>query len=78
MWSDEQLAEAFRAVASEVPHPWELAGVTYHGESAASEWVAFLYNTETGATGGPEGWGSSPLVALDDLRSKLGEVRSET
>jgi hypothetical protein len=45
------------ALSAEIPEPYELAGVTYHGPEAHQEWVAFLVNNEEGRAGGPGGLG---------------------
>lgn len=69
-----ELREAFMALASQVPEPYELAGVTYHGPEAGCEWIAFLLDKAAGTTGGPEGCGATPLAALADLHSHLSEL----
>jgi hypothetical protein len=70
-----KLREAFMALSAEIPEPYELAGVTYHGPEAHQEWVAFLVNNEEGRAGGPEGWGDTPFAALSNLRSRLEGLR---
>lgn len=72
--NQKELHQAFQDLAAVIPDPFELAGVTYHGPDAHRDWVAFVLNRETGVASGPEGWGNTPLEALDDLRSRLSEM----
>jgi hypothetical protein len=69
-----ELDNAFTALEAEIPEPWELNGVVYHGPNHPCPWIAFLWNNKTGETGGPEGCGETPLEALADLRARLGEL----
>ncbi len=66
MIDPNELRSAFQAAAGEMPDDLELLGITYHGPEAHQEWVAIA-----GENGDPnvscEGWGTTPLEALEDL-----------
>lgn len=66
MIDQNELRSAFQAAAAEMPDDLELIGVTYHGPEADQGWVAVA-----GENGDPsvgcEGWGDSPLEALNAL-----------
>jgi hypothetical protein len=69
--SRDELEQVWREVAAAIPEPWELGGVTYHGPSHPGPWIAFVFNRAQGATGGPEGVGSTAVAALRDLRARI-------
>ncbi len=61
-----ELRSAFHGAAAEMPDDLELIGITYHGPDAHQEWVAVA--DENGDPNvGCEGWGGTPLEALNDL-----------
>ena len=70
----DELRQAFLALAVEVPEPHELAGVTFHGFASALPWVAFL-NGDTGNDDALacEAWGGTPFEALQALRRHMRE-----
>lgn len=70
--TDDDLAHAFAELSRQVPEPWELTGVTYHGRDRG--WVAFVYNNATYEFG-PEGVGGTAFEALADLRPQLSELQ---
>ncbi len=67
----DELRQAFLSLAAEIAEPYELAGVTFHGPQAHREWVAFLSSNDADEPGDCEGWGDTPLEALDDLRRHM-------
>jgi hypothetical protein len=67
----EELRRAFVELASEIQQPYELAGVTFHGPEAHREWVAFLTSNDPDKPMGCEGWGATPIEALQDLRRHM-------
>lgn len=69
-WSEDDLRAAWATVASEVPEPFELSGVTFHGSEDPPRWVAFVYSEDLRQFA-EEGVGSSPIDALLDLRDAL-------
>jgi hypothetical protein len=73
----DELRQAFQALSAQVPEPYELAGVTFHGPEAHREWVAFLYSRDEEKPMGCEGWGATPIEALDDLRRHMREEHPE-
>jgi hypothetical protein len=78
MIDPEKLRESFLRLAVEVPEPYELAGVTFHGFSSPMPWVAFLAdNPEADAPLACEAWGASPFDALNALRSHMREEHPE-
>ena len=77
MIDQDQLREAFLALAAEVPEPYELVGVTFHGPAAQDEWVAFLSSNNPEKPMGCEGWGATPIEALNDLRRHIREEHPE-
>ena len=67
-----ELREAFLALlAAEVTEPYELTGVTFHGPGGHREWVAFLTSNDDEKPMGCEGWGATPVEALNDLRRHM-------
>ena len=66
-----ELRNAFLALSSEMPEPFELVGVTYHGPEGHRDWVAFLRSDDDERPMGCEGWGDTPFGALQDLRSHM-------
>ena len=77
MIDQNELREAFLALAAEVPEPYELAGVTFHGPEGHREWVAFLSSNDVEKPMGCEGWGATPIEALNDLRRHMREEHPE-
>jgi hypothetical protein len=74
----DELRQAFLGLAIEVPAPYELAGVSFHGFSSPLSWVAFLAdNPEIETPLACEGWGATPFEALQALRSHMREEHPE-
>jgi hypothetical protein len=76
MIDQDELRQAFLALAVEVPEPHELAGVTFHGFASPLPWVAFL-SAENDAALACEGWGATPFDALAALRRHMREEHPE-
>jgi len=74
----EELRDAFLALAVEVPEPHELGGVTFHGLSSPLPWVAFLGgDPDNEAVLSCEGWGATPFDALQALRNHMRQEHPE-
>lgn len=69
-WTEDDLSSTWAAVAQEVPEPFQLTGVTFHGSESPPRWVAFIYS-EGLRQFADEGDGSTPIEALLDLRDAL-------
>lgn len=63
-----ELRAAFLALSGQVPKPYELVGVTYHGPDGDRDWVAFVRSNDDARPMSCEGWGGTPIEALEDLR----------
>jgi hypothetical protein len=59
------------------PEPFELGRVTFHGPEGDREWVAFLLTNDDEKPIGCEGWGATPVEALDDLRQHMRDEHPE-
>ena len=76
-WSVDDLREVWAETAARLPEEWQLGGVTFAGpREDPAEWVAFLIDSGTSEVGGPEGWGATPLKALEALAIAIREQES--
>lgn len=70
-WDETDLLRAWDEVKVQVPAPFELAGVTFHGGDDPPRWVAFTYSEATSSFG-EEGVGATPIEALWELAGRFG------
>ena len=70
-----QLRDAFAALSSRIPQPYDLVGVTFNGRDGRGEWVASLHKVDDDTW--CEGWGDTPTEALDDLRRHMRQEHPE-
>ena len=75
MIDQNQLREAFLALAEQVSEPYSLVGVTFGGPGGRGAWVASLHRTDDDSW--CEGWGDTPIEALADLRNHMRQEHPE-
>ena len=68
-WTNGQLAAAYAGAAAAIglAEDDETMGVTYHGPNDERPWVAWVHGPEHRPASGAEGWGPSPIAAIEAL-----------